>query len=85
MFVCLTITEKILVIKFSLFSFFFLIIYLINEITGEAGEIHKVNPWLTYGEPLHRFREFGAINKELDLIDEGLLGKEQMRQVCAFM
>eukprot|EP01034_Spumella_vulgaris_P015571 gene15571-19896_t len=35
-----------------------------------AKEIHAYNPWLTYGEPLQRLREFGCSVKELDLLDE---------------
>ena len=26
----------------------------IDDVIGEATQIHKFNPWLTYGEPLHR-------------------------------
>ena len=50
---------------------------------GDAKEVHQSNGWLTYGEPLHRLREFGAIMKELDLIDESTLSSEQMRAICA--
>ena len=32
------------------------------------------NPWLVYGDRLHRLREFGAAFKEMDLIDETALG-----------
>jgi hypothetical protein len=45
----------------------------------------RVNSWLTYGEPLHRLREFGITAKELDLIDEKRLSMEQMRSLCSFM
>lgn len=50
---------------------------------GDAKEVYQSNGWLTYGEPLHRLREFGAIMKELDLIDESTLSSEQMRAICA--
>jgi hypothetical protein len=45
----------------------------------------RMNSWLTYGEPLHRLREFGITVKELDLIDEAALTMEQMKAFCAFM
>jgi hypothetical protein len=45
----------------------------------------RMNSWLTYGEPLHRLREFGITVKELDLIDEAVLTMEQMKAFCAFM
>ena len=28
-------------------------------------QVHKVNRWLTYGEPLQRLREFGVTMKEV--------------------
>ena len=54
----------------------------LDDIEGEAKEIRAVNPWLHYGEPLHRLREFGAAIKEMDLIDEAPLSSEQM---CAIV
>jgi hypothetical protein len=57
----------------------------LDDPLGEAKEIHSVNRWLTYGEPLHRLREFGVTAKELDLIDEALLSMEEMRNFCSFL
>ena len=45
----------------------------LDDHRGEAKEIHKANPWLVYGEPLHRMREFGVSIKELDILDEKLI------------
>jgi hypothetical protein len=42
----------------------------IDDYCSEANEVATVNPWLTYGEPLHRLREFGISMKEFDLLDE---------------
>jgi hypothetical protein len=42
----------------------------LHHFTAEAKEIHKLNPWLLYGEPLHRMREFGVSIRELDTLDE---------------
>ena len=54
----------------------------IDDLVEDAEQVHKVNPWLIYGDELHRLREFGASFKELDLIDESSLGSEQM---CALL
>jgi hypothetical protein len=57
----------------------------LDDLVGEAGEIHSANPWLVYGEPMHRLREFGVPLKEIDVLDEAKLSKEQMRSVCAIL
>jgi hypothetical protein len=43
------------------------------------------NGWLTYGEPLHRLREFGTIVKEMDLIDEAPLSVDEMKAMICHM
>jgi hypothetical protein len=58
---------------------------IIDDQIGESREIGRFNNWLTYGEPLHRLREFGVTAKEIDMIDEATLSAEQMRSLCAFM
>ncbi len=57
----------------------------LDDLSGEAQEIAEHNPWLTYGEPLHRLREFGCPVRELDLLDEMPLTLEQIRQMCVIM
>ena len=32
----------------------------LDDHAGEAAEVAKHNPWLAYGAPLHRLREFGV-------------------------
>ena len=57
----------------------------LDDLLGEAAEVNSENPWLTYGEPLHRLREFGITVKEMDLIDEAKLSSTQMRKVLSML
>jgi len=57
----------------------------LDDLRGEAEEVTVNNSWLTYGEPLHRLREFGLTIKEFDLLDEIKLSPEQFRRMCYFM
>ena len=58
---------------------------ILDDFEGEAQEIYEHNPWLVYGEPLHRLREWGITLKEFDLLDEAKLSSEQMRAIIAHM
>ena len=57
----------------------------IDDFKGEAEQVKEYNDWLTYGEVLHRAREFGVHFKELDLLDEASLSAEQVQTVCKLM
>jgi hypothetical protein len=57
----------------------------IDDLTGEAKEVKKVNSWITYGEPLQRMREFGVTMKELDILDEETLSWESFLRVTALI
>merc|ERR1712167_165923 len=47
---------------------------------AEAAEVSKLNPWLTYGAPLHHGRIFGLHSRLFDLIDEVALRPGQIKQ-----
>ena len=55
----------------------------LDDLSGECEEVMSNNDWLTYGEQVHRLREFGCHRKELDLLDESLLSPDQMRSTLA--
>jgi hypothetical protein len=57
----------------------------LDDLGGEAEEIAAHNPWLTYGQPLHRIREFGIPVKEFDLLDEKSLTLDQIRVFAALL
>ncbi len=54
----------------------------LNDLTSEAAEVDKINPWLTYGEPLHRMRGWGVHMRIMDLLDEQGLTKSQLHKFC---
>lgn len=58
---------------------------ILDDLQGEAGEVTENNTWLTYGEPLHRMREFGVTIKEFDLLDEDKLSSDQIMNFIAIM
>ena len=39
----------------------------------------------TYGEPLHRLREWGIGSKEMDLAQQQALSPDQMRVICGML
>ena len=55
---------------------------MLDDERGEAQEIHALNPWLTYGPPLHLAREFGLKHRLFDLLDETRLMPSQARELC---
>ena len=58
----------------------------LDDLAGEADEVcQNQKGWLTYSEPFHRFREYGAAIKEMDLLDESLLSSDQMRAVTSLV
>eukprot|EP01034_Spumella_vulgaris_P022261 gene22261-28374_t len=57
----------------------------LDDLAGEAHEVHEQNPWVTYSDPLQKLREFGATVKEMDLLDESALSSEQMKVICGLL
>ncbi|KAJ1422857.1 hypothetical protein B484DRAFT_452163 [Ochromonadaceae sp. CCMP2298] len=55
----------------------------LDDFVGEAKEVHRLNPWLTYGMPFHRLREFGVTVREMDLLDERKMTDDEIHKlVC---
>merc|ERR1719453_2226595 len=42
----------------------------LDDVRGEALEVHAVNPWLTYAPPLHHARLFGLPEQLFDALHE---------------
>lgn len=58
---------------------------IIDDLFGEAEGVMGVNPWINYGNPLQRLREFGVHIKEMDMIDESQLTDSMMRKVLSVL
>lgn len=57
----------------------------LDDFTGEAAEVYECNPWLTYGLPIHRMREFGFHDRVFDMLDERQLTKSELRDFCCLL
>ena len=57
----------------------------LDDYMGEAGEVYKQNPWITYALPLHRCRELGYHDRLFDLIDERPLTAGEARAFCSLV
>ncbi len=58
---------------------------LLDDYNEESIKIACVNPWLTYGLPLHQFRELGMGIRELDILHEDLLMPESFLRVLRLL
>jgi len=57
----------------------------LDDLKGEAKEVCSFSPWLNYGMPLHRLREWGCMNKLFDLLDEKALSHSEMRELLVLL
>lgn len=57
----------------------------LDDFSAEGAEVHAVNSWMSYGQSMHQLREFGAIIKECDLLDESTLSSEQILTVIGIL
>eukprot|EP00596_Hydrurales_sp_CCMP1899_P003597 CAMPEP_0119035502 /NCGR_PEP_ID=MMETSP1177-20130426/2566_1 /TAXON_ID=2985 /ORGANISM="Ochromonas sp, Strain CCMP1899" /LENGTH=804 /DNA_ID=CAMNT_0006993873 /DNA_START=237 /DNA_END=2651 /DNA_ORIENTATION=- len=57
-------------------------LYVLDEMHAEATLIAQNNPWLTYGEPLHRLREFGIKLPAMDQLGNRQLSKKEIFSVA---
>mmetsp|Transcript_45835 Transcript_45835/g.96211 ORF Transcript_45835/g.96211 Transcript_45835/m.96211 type:complete len:366 (+) Transcript_45835:693-1790(+) len=57
----------------------------LDDYMGEAREVYKQNPWITYALPMHRCRELGYHDRLFDLIDERPLTAGEARAFCCLI
>eukprot|EP00525_Craspedostauros_australis_P012517 CAMPEP_0198114614 /NCGR_PEP_ID=MMETSP1442-20131203/5944_1 /TAXON_ID= /ORGANISM="Craspedostauros australis, Strain CCMP3328" /LENGTH=393 /DNA_ID=CAMNT_0043771965 /DNA_START=172 /DNA_END=1353 /DNA_ORIENTATION=- len=57
----------------------------LDDFSGEAAEVTGEQPWLSYGLPLHRLREFGFHDRVFDMLDERPLTKTELRDFAALL
>lgn len=57
----------------------------LDDVRGEADEVAKLNPWLTYAPPLHMARLFGLPEKLFDALDEAPLVPSQIKRFISIM
>ena len=60
-------------------------IKILGNVIHEAKRVAEFNPWLNYGEPLHRAREFGVATSAIDALSECPLSRQDMRVVVEFL
>jgi hypothetical protein len=60
-------------------------IYVLGEVKAEAVVVAENNSWLTYGEPLHRAREFGLMVPAIDNLDLRQLSKQEIKTVTQIL
>ena len=58
---------------------------IIDDFFGEGKGVYECNPWMNYGEPLQRLREFGIKVKDFDMIDEKLFTSAQMVKYLSYV
>merc|ERR1711871_1338802 len=57
----------------------------LDDLEGEAKEVCSHNPWLAYGQPLHRAREFGIHNRLFDILDERAFSSIEFKEFCELL
>ena len=57
----------------------------LDDLYAESVEVGENNPWLTYGEPLHRAREFGIMVPVIDVIDKNQLTKSEIKSLIELL
>ena len=60
-------------------------IYVLGQVKTEALIVAENNNWLTYGEPLHRLREFGVMVPAINNLDSRQLTKQEIRTIAQIL
>ena len=57
----------------------------LDDIECEATQIDEMNSWMTYGESLHRAREFGVVLPSMDNIDYCQLSIDDIKTIVQML
>ena len=60
-------------------------INILDDLEASGNEVAENNTWLTYGEPLHRAREFGIMETAIHSLDDRLLDKTEIQTVVQIL
>lgn len=66
-------------------KFSYILSTFIKLLFSESKQIYELNPWLTYGEPMHRMRELGFHLPQLDRLDEIAFTANDIHDLAVFL
>ena len=57
----------------------------LNHVQEQANKVNEMNDWMTYGEPLHRLREFGVMIPTIDTLEKRPLNKNEIKSMAEIL
>ena len=57
----------------------------LDDLEATSSYVDEFNKWITYGEPLHRIREFGIMVPAFDALDDRILTKSEIKTVAEIL
>jgi hypothetical protein len=60
-------------------------ITILDNLKDAARGSQQSNAWLTYCEPIHRLREFGIAQPEIDVLDQRRLSRKEIKAITELM